>query len=433
VISLLRLTDLHWPSGVRGTLSFLSLSMLNLGITRAQCWISFQTSFYVQMYFPFGVLLVLALYYGLLLLVQWCRQRTVRLESVFNPTSEQIELSATGDDTVMGPTPDCAARLFPDLDSNLFTEKYRRRFLALLVRTLLSFLSFSYILLACEPLVIFDCIEISGTSRLRDFVGIQCHSPLWNRYLITAIVGIILYTVGIPMVMMCMLHAWRYGDRHGAHEILGAQVMAYRKGYRWWDIASLLWKLAVVLTLRLLIDQSKTQIALFVTLLTTRILAQRVFQPFEFPPNNAEERVLMIWTFGIMLCGIIFYAAGGEKSMPVGAVGFLYVVSLGCVVLLLVSIGYYVYQVYRQGQAVDKAAAMEDVDRAHRHYRRVDDAEDEGHGGNASHATDPSAFFDSATVKAASKAVGKDRTAMELARMPLLAGPMVDYVPNDGK
>jgi len=344
VVSLLRLTQLRWPSPVHQTFELFSLSMLNLGLTNTQCWISFGTNFYVKTYFPFGVFAILGFCYCIVLMLRQQSHGTVAgYRSMGHDDGHQ---SAS-----------LCFRLLPDLNAPLHSAKYQRRFRALLIRTYLTFLSFSYTFLSLESLVVFDCVSLNGELLLRDFVAVRCYSEQWYRYLISSIFGMVCYLVGIPLLMGWLLHAWQYGDRPGAYQILGLQILAYRPGFRWWDVASLLWKLAVVLTLRFLIDHSTAQIVVFITLLLGRLLAQRLLTPYESSPNNREEGVMMSLTAGVVLCGVIFYGTSRTGAESDVLTEVLFVVAIALMAALVLCTLYFVYRVYREGKAVDHAAS----------------------------------------------------------------------------
>jgi len=321
VLSLLRLVALRWPSVVHDTLSAMSLSVLNFGLFATQCWITFQASFYVISYIPFVLFSVLLLCYGVL----WHARRPSR-----PAVSGWI-----------------VQRLAPDLGNGLQwnSSEYLHGFQALLCRTFLSFLSFSYTFLAWEPISIFDCVNINGKPRLRDFVRVECYSGEWNSYLFTAILGMLLYPLGIVALIYWTLRRWDYGDKPGAAAMLGSQVMAYRTGYRWWELVGLLWKLCMVLVLRLLLEYPTAQVVLFLLLLTARIVVQRLVQPFASPLNNRHETWLMGLTFAVMCIGVIFYA--GNDSISTDGVRTLYVFAMLLIVTLLGSIVYFVIQAYR--------------------------------------------------------------------------------------
>ena len=352
------MTKLKWPGGVERTLAALSLSLFNFNIFEAQCWISFRVNFYARSYFPMAILTVLLAYYGMLKLARkYVRRRGIPLAP-----------------------PTWVTFIFPKLKSDFNGSQYRPQFIALLIRSFLTFLSLAYTYLSYEAISIFDCVNMTGQYRLRDFVGVECYTPEWYKYVATAMLSILLYLIGIPVLQLWLLHWFDYGRRGGSKSVLGSQVMGYKEGYRWWDTAGLIWRLAVVLCVRLLVDYTTAQICVFVALLLIRIVAQRLCRPFESPIPDREEIWLISLTVGVLFCGLGFYIADDQTHVPDGVTEALVVLALILVSSLIICTAYYVWCVHREfktyGEVIHQNLALAIPKLRDEHERKDDDDQD---------------------------------------------------------
>jgi len=325
------MTRLNWPSAVDKSLAAIALSMFRLNIAiQTQCWVTFRTAFYARMYFPvgFGVLLLLY-YFSLRLVRKWYR--------AFNYPSD-VEPGFF------------IRKLYPNLGNSRFREKrYRRRFRSLITRSYLSFLSFAYTYLSAESFAIFDCINISGTNRMRDFVLVECWSTEWyEEYLPSALLGIGLYMIGIVAVQLYLLNLYECGEARGSKGILGRTIKEYHSKYRWWDVAGLVWRLALVLTLRFGSTQPEVQIGLFLFLLFLRISLQQYCKPYVNLFTTHEEVWLILLTMVVAACGLTFYITNSMTTLPTIVTEVLYTVAIMAIFGLVVCTLYYVARVWYQ-------------------------------------------------------------------------------------
>lgn len=333
VVSLLKLTKLRWPYQVQKALDVISVSLFRIGIVvQTQCWVTFETAFYLRMYFPLGIAGVLGLYYLALLGVKrWDRNTQY---------PERVRM---------------VAYIFPNMrDVNFLDADYEHAVKLLLIRSYLSFLQVGYTYLSVEALVIFDCITISGTSRIRDFVLVECYSKDWLVYLPTALFGLCAYMLGILVLMMVLLRRYDFGRQRGARELLGRTIMDYKENYRWWIVADMTWRLAIVLVLRFGLNNPPAQISWFLVFLMIRILAHRILQPFENVLPNQQEILLIGLTIGVALFGVVFYVTDSMTHVPRGVTAVFYVGALICIAGLTISTLWYMWKTY---QEYDRARA----------------------------------------------------------------------------
>jgi len=211
----------------------------------------------------------------------------------------------------------------------------------------MSFLLFAYVILAVQSLTMFDCVELSGRLSLRAFVQIECFEAEWYRYLFTSILGILLYTIGIPALLYYELVKHQFGAGPRAVDVLGYQVMSYREGYRWWDLVILAWRLFVLVILRLMGSVPIAQLVLFLTLLCGRIILQRVCNPYVKPLNNRHDTTLMTLTLVVAVSGVTFFA-GGEQAMGAPVTKLLLAICFVGISGMFLVIGLAMVTVYRE-------------------------------------------------------------------------------------
>jgi hypothetical protein len=313
VVSMLNLVRLRWPGGILTILSGMQLSLFKLDVLQgAACFLSFKTTFYLALYFPFALALALLGVLGLSTLMTR-EHRGGWLQQAWS------SIGIRADDH--------------------FRRRGRFRIRALLVRSYLSFLSSSYSYLAWSSVQLFVCTDIgdSGGKRLHAFAEIVCYSAEWYTLFPSVLMGLILYVVGIPALQLVMLRRFGWGEHADAAAFLGYRVTGYKQGFRWWDSADIVWRLSVALSIQLLMDHPPAQLALFTLLIAARLAAQRRFRPFVETLNNVEENVLQWLTLGVLACGVVFYAFRPILNDAAQAFLFVLVVVFLAVIVLCVA------------------------------------------------------------------------------------------------
>jgi len=212
--------------------------------------------------------------------------------------------------------------------SNKYPEWTERRFRNLLTRATISLLSYGYTVLSWYSLTIFDCIQLRGHSYVREDVAIECYSNEWGEYAPTSIMGILVYTVGTPLGFIWLLRRQQFGDVPNSLEVLGYQFMMYRKEYRWVPVADLIWRLALIVIVRL----GRPEV-LQVAFLMVLLLGRAVFHAWKRPIAESmivisQEVILGLCTFLICVVGVLFYAQKSEISAGTERTLFVIVVAL---------------------------------------------------------------------------------------------------------
>ena len=301
-------------------------------VIQPACLISFETNFFVRLGFPLGFGVVLFLYYcSVIGLRNWYLHHRIPADAV----------------------PNFLVRwLYPKLGRRpLRDDRYPRRMKALLFRSWLSFLSFTYVYLSEEAFAVYDCIDIEGVQRMRDFVRVRCSlsdSDWSGKYLPMSVFSILAYTVGIPATELWLLNYLECGAAPGAKRYLPRATKDFAVRFRWWDAAGLVWRLAIVLILRFLQSNLAIQLTLFLLLLTVRLVAQRVWRPYTNPLITEGESYLVGCTFAVIISGVIFFIWQSQSVVPNAAEAVLYVIAIGATAGLFLCTMYSVYRVWQE-------------------------------------------------------------------------------------
>ena len=121
---------------------------------------------------------------------------------------------------------------------------------------------------------LFDCQEVQGTWYLSADFTVRCFEAEWNAYAAIAVVGIAVYTIGIPLVLFVLLrrnraHLYADGcpeDELSHHAIVQKKLGAVYKDYEphsyYFDLVDLLRRLLLTGGLIVLGDASNVQIFL---------------------------------------------------------------------------------------------------------------------------------------------------------------------------
>jgi hypothetical protein len=385
---MLNLVELEWPGGVSTILSGMQLSLFKLDVLQgAACFLSFKTTFYLALYFPFALAGTLLAVLGLS--TQMTRElRWGWLQKAW------ASIGIRADDH--------------------FRHRGRFRIRALLVRSYLSFLSSSYSYLAWSSVQLFQCTDIGDNSgpRLYAFAEIVCYSSEWYSLFPSALLGLVLYVVGIPLLQLMMLRRFSWGEHEDAAAFLGYRVTGYKHGFRWWDSIDIVWRLCVALSIQLLMEHPTAQIVLFTALVGGRLAAQRHLRPFAESQNNVQEHMLQWLTLGVLACGVVFYSLNSRLSDAAQA--FLYVMVIGFLLVIVLSVARSTVLAYQRRKCFDSDGSHQQQD------SRSSSSRAESHDGDAD-CIDPAAL-----QLSASRGAGSDFPPVALSQHRHAASIRVD-------
>jgi hypothetical protein len=369
VVSMLALVNLRWPGDFHSALLGLQISLFKLNsLQSTACVMAFTVTFHVALLAPF----MLAV---LLLAMDRCateasktepgdmhdhmhdidRDPDLGLQQFMTGASAEVtaataaSTSAAGDHGDPGIDRDWVSgrraralgqllgtRAFSYLDIRMRDPAERKlRLRSLMIKTFLGFLSSSYTYLAWVTIELFVC---TNDGHLRADGGIVCFSSSWYPLLPTACFGFVFYIVGIPALQLYLLRRFDWGEGADAAAYLGYRITGYRRGFRWWDTADMIWRLSVALSIQLLMETPDAQIAMFTSLVAGRLVAQRRLRPFVDEHNNVHEGALQWLTLGVMLCGVLFYCLNSQLNGTAQA--FLFVLAAAFLAGIGLSLAY---------------------------------------------------------------------------------------------
>jgi hypothetical protein len=102
--------------------------------------------------------------------------------------------------------------------------------------------------------------------------------------------------------------------RHdGWRILLSSQLSSLESNREWWLSFQLLWKLALVLVLRLLLSYTAAQLVLIASLLAVRLAGVLIWQPYRAQMHNREECAMSCLASLILICGGAFYSSGRDN------------------------------------------------------------------------------------------------------------------------
>jgi hypothetical protein len=210
---------------------------------------------------------------------------------------------------------------------------------------MLTILIFSFPIVSWTSLSAFDCYDVGGESRLRANAAVLCGSSEWWKYGIPAICGVVVYMLGVPLLLLYVLR------RPDAMRYL-ARLSSFHPTTQWWLLAQEVWKLVVVLVLRLLLDYPDVQVSLFVVLLALRMAAVLWWWPHANALHNLEESALGLASTLVLFLGIGFYAGRSSLSKEGGRTLFAFVALLLLLMALVVLVCVWLsYKAAKQNQA----------------------------------------------------------------------------------
>lgn len=340
LVAFLRIVHLWWPGAASTALSICSLSVLNLQtMAQSRCFISFDTQFWVLMGLPPAFFCVIAMAGGAFVGARRAAQQQQQ--------KQQSQHSGGGQGIA-----NMMLRAFRSI--GVSTDRECR---ILLAQVSLSFLSFAYAVLAWQSVLLFDCVSLPGSDgrrHVRDNVALECGSDAWFRYLPAAILGCVLYVVGIPSLLLWL--SCRSSDHAALY--LTSQVSSLRSGRFWWFPAQLVWKLALVLVLRLMLSTPEAQVTLCAALFLARGLAVIVARPYKESSHAHTELTMVALSAVVLVCGIVFFGLHGSMA-DAARDTLVALVVLSLVGQVIAIVAAMVHQWRRTRAAAEKAAEMQ--------------------------------------------------------------------------
>jgi len=140
---------------------------------------------------------------------------------------------------------------------------------------------------------------------------IECHTGAWNTYIGFAVLAIIVYAIGIPLVIVSVLIWGRQKQWLDAPEFIlkyGALVLPYRERFYWWEVVNCLRKfiLVLIIVFGAEADRRFIQIALCVLVMLILFIAQVFAAPYKFSWHNRVTSAWVCCALCVLLSAIFF-------------------------------------------------------------------------------------------------------------------------------
>eukprot|EP00698_Gefionella_okellyi_P011791 TRINITY_DN3131_c0_g1_i1.p1 TRINITY_DN3131_c0_g1~~TRINITY_DN3131_c0_g1_i1.p1 ORF type:complete len:1113 (-),score=238.62 TRINITY_DN3131_c0_g1_i1:40-3378(-) len=178
------------------------------------------------------------------------------------------------------------------------------------------------------------------------WIPCDAHSSAYAGVLGIGIVGLIVYVVGVPVLMLALLMRARHSLEHEAQKRqLGFVFGTYRPALYFWEAVLLLRRLVLAIALSMVpFTASQFAVIMIAVVLLLSILLQHSLQPFASTLDNRLEQ-LALYTLMITFLGVYVAQASANTPspmtwLPVGLIilNLVTVVLIGvCVLLVLLA------------------------------------------------------------------------------------------------
>ena len=115
------------------------------------------------------------------------------------------------------------------------------------IRLVSMVLFIGYPSISVKVLQLFHCVTIDNVSYLIADMRLQCYTPQWSMYAIYGVVMVVLYVVGFPFTIFCVLYRNRHTlfgpDSGPTMRLYGFLYDAYGPTACYWEVEELIRKL----------------------------------------------------------------------------------------------------------------------------------------------------------------------------------------------
>lgn len=189
----------------------------------------------------------------------------------------------------------------------------KHAFFDMLAPSFVTFLLFVYASLTRASLSFFDCTEQpDGSYTLDESADILCYSSEWNTYLPAAIVSTFVYAVLIPLgfaILLALRSSQLYAlsaEGDDMYNWLGPVYIRYKAELFWWELLNFLRKALLLIVGAFFTTFPLFQAVLAIAILTTALMLQVTFDPYEFKETNFLETLLLFVQIMLFLAGLVF-------------------------------------------------------------------------------------------------------------------------------
>ncbi|KAJ5066395.1 g protein-coupled receptor-related [Anaeramoeba ignava] len=320
---------LNWPDSIGSTWRSISLFNFNIDYLAVECnlQLTYTQKWALCMVFPFILLLVLLVVYFFVFLhskiigkcgagfmrkfPRFCskpsRQTTNKYLYVFSWLRFKI------------------SQLF----THGFSKEQRKSLYNNLINSYTTILSFIYLFLSYKVLQIFDCKKQSeGTYTFGGDSSLFCYEKWWKDIFPFAIVFLVLYVVGIPLILSILFFvSSKKLDEQSFDLRFGLLCTRYTKTWFFWEIFVMIRKLLLTIAQLFLSFDPIIQSIFCVVVLLFALVLQIQAKPFIADRHNTLEFVLICFSEIILFSGMVFASNDFQQTSGKGILG-IFIITL---------------------------------------------------------------------------------------------------------
>uniref|UniRef100_A0A061S044 Metabotropic glutamate receptor 2/3 n=1 Tax=Tetraselmis sp. GSL018 TaxID=582737 RepID=A0A061S044_9CHLO len=187
--------------------------------------------------------------------------------------------------------------------------------------TVASFVNVIYHTLTLKCLEVFRCEELpDGSSFLSRAPGVECGTAYHRIYMAMGVLGLVVYSVGIPLAFMVILEYGRVHDLFSQERFssrFGWLYLRYEKDWYFWELVIMARRVLLVAILVFAPHLPSVQILLGNAVICMAIAGHFYARPFIRRSTDQLEMVSVAALFGVLSTGILFNDANAQELYPV--------------------------------------------------------------------------------------------------------------------
>ncbi|KAJ5078107.1 g protein-coupled receptor-related [Anaeramoeba ignava] len=197
-----------------------------------------------------------------------------------------------------------------------FSKQKRKTLYNNLINSYTTILSFIYLFISFKALQIFDCKkQTSGVYTFEGDPSLFCYEKWWKDLLPWAIVCLIVYVIGIPVIFIILFFvSSKKLDEKTFDLRFGLLCSRYTKRWFFWEIFIMIRKLFLIISQLFISFDSIFQSVICVIVLLCALVFQVNSKPFVSDRHNKLEFVLICFSEIILFSGMIFASNDLERT-----------------------------------------------------------------------------------------------------------------------
>lgn len=165
----------------------------------------------------------------------------------------------------------------------------------------------------------FKCREIAGTWYLEADYHLQCYTSDWSIHAIVATLGLLMYSLGIPVLDYLLLQRNRHklftGSKFRAR--YGFIFFRYEPQYFWYESVEMLRKFSLGGVVMFVQSGSMMQCVAAIMMSTVFLVIHGKFQPFDDDLDDDLQSVSLIGTFLTLIAATLIKGKEGSELVTV--------------------------------------------------------------------------------------------------------------------